>query len=195
MALTYESIANFTIGSHISRIKQRPDGERSDDKTWHFYATEQFQADDWQCTSQVGDKEQIVRTDQPVLFTQAGDVVISLIQGKAVMVSTTNAGRILGNNYLKVDVDPSLVDAAWFIWHFNESSEIQRQRLKATQGSTVVRRLAVNELRHFRVTLPLLARQQTMGKLYLTVREKRYYQQRLAALYEHQILSQLSEMI
>ncbi|MDC9590307.1 hypothetical protein PSI23_13655 [Xenorhabdus sp. XENO-10] len=52
-----------------------------------------------------------------------------------------------------------------------------------------MQRIAVNELKNFTVTLPSLAKQKAMGGMYLAVREKRYYQQRLAVLYEQQILS------
>jgi hypothetical protein len=82
------------------------------------------------------EKEQWVKTHQDVVLAQKGDVVISLIHGKAVRVSTENAGRILGNNYVKVDVDTSRIDAAWFLWHFNESPEGRRQRIQTTQGSS-----------------------------------------------------------
>ncbi|KLG11559.1 hypothetical protein YA49_07385 [Enterobacter cloacae subsp. cloacae] len=190
MARSYKDIAQFTAGSHISRIKQSADGQ-----AFRFYATEQFMVDDWQLAIVSAEKELWVKTQQEIVLTQKGDVVISLIHGKAVRVSAKNAGRILGNNYVKVDVDASQIDATWFLWHFNESPEGRRQRIQATQGSTVVQRIAVNELKNFTVTLPLLAQQKAMGGLYLAAREKRFYQQRIAALSEQQILSLLSGMI
>ena len=151
--------------------------------------------DDWQSGLASAEKEQWVKTHQDVVLAQKGDIVISLIHGKAVRVSADNAGRILGNNYVKVDVDASRIDTAWFLWHFNESLEARRQLIQATQGSTVVQRIALNELKNFTVTLPLLAQQKAMGGLYLAAREKRFYQQRIAALSEQQILSLLSGMI
>ena len=190
MTLSYKDIARFTTGSHISRIQQNEEGH-----AFRFYATEQFLIDDWQSAIVSAEKEHWVRTDQDVVLTQRGDIVISLIHGKAVRVSTENAGRILGNNYVKVDVDDSQINAAWFLWHFNESPEGRRQRIQTTQGSTVVQRIAVNELKNFTVTLPPLAQQNAMGGLYLAAREKRFYQQRIAALSEQQILSLLSGMI
>ena len=190
MLLTYKEIATFTAGSHISRIQQSADG-----LAFRFYATEQFLVDDWQSGLVSAEKEQWVKTHQDVVITQKGDVVISLNHGKAVRVSTKNAGRILGNNYVKVDVDASQIDATWFLWHFNESLEGRRQRIQGTQGSTVVQRIAVNELKNFTVTLPPLAQQKAMGGLYLAAREKRFYQQRIAALSEQQILSLLGGMI
>lgn len=190
MLLTYKEIATFTAGSHISRIQQNADG-----LAFRFYATEQFLLDDWQSGFVSAEKELWVKTHQDVVVTQKEDVVISLNHGKAVRVSAKNAGRILGNNYVKVDVDASQIDATWFLWHFNESPEGRRQRIQATQGSTVVQRIAVNELKNFTVTLPLLAQQKAMGGLYLAAREKRFYQQRIAALSEQQILSLLSGMI
>ena len=190
MTRSYKDIAQFTAGSHISRIQQSADGP-----AFRFYATEQFLVDDWQPAIVSTEKEQWVKTHQDVVITQKGDVVISLIYGKAVRVSTDNAGRILGNNYVKVGVDDSQINAAWFLWHFNESPEGRRQRIQATQGSTVVQRIAVNELKNFTVTLPPLAQQKAMGGLYLAAREKSFYQQRIAALSEQQILSLLSGMI
>ncbi|ELY6247411.1 restriction endonuclease subunit S [Cronobacter universalis] len=190
MLLTYKEIATFTAGSHISRIQQSADGP-----AFRFYATEQFLVDDWLSAFVSAEKEQWVKTHQDVVLTQKGDVVISLIHGKAARVSIDNAGRILGNNYVKVDVDASQIDTAWFLWHFNESPEGRRQRIQATQGSTVVQRIAVNKLKNFTVTLPSLAQQKAMGGLYLAAREKCFYQQRIAALSEQQILSLLSGMI
>ena len=190
MLLTYKEIATFTAGSHISRIQQNSGGP-----AYRFYATEQFLVDDWQSAFVSADKEQWVKTHRDVVLAQKGDVVISLIHGKAARVSVDNAGRILGNNYVKVDVDESQINAAWFLWHFNECPEGRRQRIQTTQGSTVVQRIAVNELKNFIVTLPSLAQQKAMGELYLAAREKRFYQQQIAALSEQQILSLLSGMI
>lgn len=190
MTRSYKDIAHFTAGSHISRIQQHADG-----LAFRFYATEQFLLDDWQSGLVSAEKEQWVKTHQDVVLAQKGDVVISLIHGKAVRVSAENAGRILGNNYVKVDVDDSQINATWFLWHFNESPEGRRQRIQATQGSTVVQRIAVNELKNFTITLPPLAQQKAMGGLYLAAREKRFYQQRIAALSEQQTLSLLSGMI
>lgn len=101
----------------------------------------------------------------------------------------------MGNNYVKVDVDATQLNASWFVWHFNESSEGRRQRAQATQGSTAVQRIAVNELKNFMITLPSLAQQHAMGGLYLAAREKRYYQERIAQLNEQKILKQLSDII
>lgn len=94
-----------------------------------------------------------------------------------------------------MDVDASQIDSAWFIWHLNESPEGRRQRIQTTLGSTVVQRIAANELKNVTVTLPPLAQQKAMGGLYLAAREKRFYPQRIAALSEQQILSLLSGMI
>lgn len=190
MRLAYKDIATFTAGTHISRIQQRADGP-----AFRFYATEQLLVDDWQSSIALAEKEQWVKTHQDVVLAQKGDIVISLIHGKAVRVSAENAGRILGNNYVKVEADASQIDTAWFLWHFNVSPEGRRQRIKTTQGSTVVQRIAVNELKNFTVTLPPLVQQKAMGGLYLAAREKRFYQQRIAALNEQQILSLLSGMI
>lgn len=145
------------------RLAHQPYPESADGSAFRFYATEQFLVDDWQSAIVSAEKEQWVKTHQDVVLAQKGDVVISLIHGKAVRVSTENAGRILGNNYVKVDVDTSRIDAAWFLWHFNESPEGRRQRIQTTCGSTVVQRIAVNELKNFTVTLPPLAQQKTMG--------------------------------
>ncbi|CAI1186296.1 restriction endonuclease subunit S [Serratia fonticola] len=188
--LTYSTIAEFTPGSHISRIKQN-----DSEKAYRFYATWQFLKDSWQHNDSVHDKEQVVRPSQPVLYVQSGDVVISLIHGKAAQVSEQHAGRLLSNNYVRVKVDTQKVDPAWFIWHFNESVESRRQQALATQGSTFVQRLSISELRQFSVPLPPLRRQQAIGGLYLAAIEKRHYQERLATLNEQQILSLLSDII
>ena len=190
MLLTYKEMATFKAGSHISRILQSAGGP-----AFRFYVTEQFLVDDWQSAIASAEKEQWVRTDQDVVLTQHGDIVISLIHGKAVRVSTDNAGRILGNNYVKVAVDDSQINATWFLWHFNESPEGRRQRSQATQGSTVVQRIAVNELKNFTVTIPPLAQQNAMGGLYLATREQRFYQQRISTQSAHQTLTLLSGSI
>lgn len=187
----YSTVASFTPGAHVSRIRQNDEA-----KACRFYATEQFMSDCWQPGNTMnGDKEQVVRPTQAVLSVRTGDVVISLIHGKAAIVSPEHAGRLLSNNYVRVEVDGSKVVPAWFVWHFNESRESRRQQALATQGSTFVLRLSLTEVRQFTATLPPLNKQQAIGGLYLATIEKRHYQERLAALNEQQILSQLSDMI
>lgn len=187
----YSIVASFTPGAHVSRIRQNDQA-----KARRFYATEQFMSDCWQSGNTTnGDKEQVVRPTQAVLSVQTGDVVISLIHGKAAIVSPKHAGRLLSNNYVRVEVDRQKVIPAWFVWHFNESRESRRQQVMATQGSTFVLRLSLTEVRQFTATLPPLNKQKAIGGLYLSTIEKRHYQERLAALNEQQILSQLSDMI
>ncbi|HCD7254654.1 TPA: restriction endonuclease subunit S [Citrobacter farmeri] len=187
----YSIVASFTPGAHVSRIRQNDQA-----KACRFYATEQFMSDCWQLGNTINsDKEQVVRPTQAVLSVQTGDVVISLIHGKAAIVSPQHAGRLLSNNYVRVEVDSQKVIPEWFVWHFNESKESRRQQAMATQGSTCVLRLSLTEVRQFTATLPPLNKQKAIGGLYLATIEKRHYQQRLAALNEQQIMGQLSDMI
>ena len=125
----YSTVASFTPGAHVSRIRQNDEA-----KACRFYATEQFMSDCWQPGNTMsGDKEQVVRPTQAVLSVRTGDVVISLIHRKAAIVSPEHAGRLLSNNYVRVEVDSRKVVPAWFVWHFNESRESRRQQADIPQ--------------------------------------------------------------
>jgi len=187
--IVYSDIANFIPGVNLSRIESEESG-----KEYLFYTAQLHQNDDWQPEVMVSDKEQVVKSSSLLKVTSENDVIINLANAKAVLVKKVHAGRILGNNFVKVELDESRVSPLFWIWHFNESKAIAQQKSSILQGSTVPK-LNLQMVRQFELNLPRLKKQQVIGKLYLHLRMKNYYQYHLMKLKQQYFFAKIENLL
>lgn len=187
--IVYSDIANFIPGVNLSRIAPEESGEE-----YRFYTAQLHQEDDWQPVVPISDKEQVVVSTQNLKVTCANDVVINLANAKAVIVKEAHAGRVMGNNFVRVELDVSRVSPLFWIWHFNESKAVAQQKLFHLQGSTIPK-LSLQMVRQFEMDLPALKKQQEIGGLYLHLRMKSYYQYRLIELKQQSYLTQIENIL
>lgn len=106
-----------------------------------------------------------VRTEDNVTTLHAGDLVFSLISGKAAIVNAEHSGYLLTQNYIRLN--PSeMVDAKYLAYLLNEDADIKRQLTLGQQGSSVMK-FTVKQLSELEFsTLPSLEKQALIGNLY-----------------------------
>lgn len=186
--IVYSDIANFIPGVNLSRIESEKSG-----KEYRFYTAQLHQIDDWQPEVIVSDKEQVVKSTTLLKVTRENDVIINLANAKAVLVKQEHAGRILGNNFVKVELDVTRVSPLFWIWHFNESKAIAQQKSFVLQGSTVPK-LTLQMVRQFELDLPGLKKQQAIGELYLHLKMKDYYEYNLIKLKQQYYFAKIENL-
>lgn len=158
---TLNGYVAFSSGSPQFRIVESlvPDAPR------YIYYSQSDLEDDLvgMRSSNNGNKE--VRTKDRVHTLAAGDVLFSLIAGKAAIVGDGHAGYIYTQNYIKL-MPTSAIEPGFLVYLLNEDRFIRRQFFVGLQGSQVLK-YNLKQLKELRVgSLPALARQRQIGSIY-----------------------------
>lgn len=106
-----------------------------------------------------------IRTSDNVSTLTSGDLVFSLISGKASIVRSFHNGYLLTQNYVKLT--PAItIDAEYLAYMLNEDVEIKRQLQSTSQGS-VTMKFTIRQLSDLSFPVPPpLEKQQMIGELY-----------------------------
>lgn len=119
-----------------------------------------------------------IRTADVVSTLQNGDLIFSLISGKAAIVRPSHSGYLFTQNYVRV-VPEAKVDPSYLAYALNEDDAIRKQLHIGQQGSATMK-YAVKQLAELRIPrLPSVDTQRTIGELY-------FNQLKLTALKKHQ---------
>lgn len=102
---------------------------------------------------------------------QLGDVVINNTTQLAAIVGPTNVGRVLSLNFTRVNFNSSQLDQNYFVYLFNEYTDLQKQKAQQLQGTGTTVRITSKALEHFVIPVIPLAEQQKMGLAYTKVIE------------------------
>lgn len=102
---------------------------------------------------------------------QFGDVVINNTTQLAAIVGPTNVGRVLSLNFTRVNFNSSQLDQNYFVYLFNEYTDLQKQKVQQLQGTGTTVRITSKALEHFVIPVIPLAEQQKMGLAYTKVIE------------------------
>lgn len=107
-----------------------------------------------------------------------GEVVINLMKSSAVIVSSENEGKVLSTNFLKVDFLNDSLDKRYFIYLFNENSQISKQKNREIQGLTLNSSLSIQSIERLRIPLLKRNEQELIGLSYMQmlVVKKNYLQ-------------------
>lgn len=118
-------------------------------------------------------------------------VLISLTTNKAVIVSQAHEGHLLTSNYIWVDYDNSKIDPYYFCYVYNESEEVRKQIAMNEQGSSLVSRLSLQQLRKFELFCPSLEEQLPSERFTYFSKKENYYNQKklLEKLAVHALLN------
>lgn len=100
------------------------------------------------------------------LALKEGDVVISNPMQLATIVGKENAGRVLPLNFTKVEFVDGNIDKRYFIYIFNEFSDIKRQKEREMQGNGKILRIPIKSLQQLEMPVISLSEQKKMGKAY-----------------------------
>ena len=94
-----------------------------------------------------------------------GDIVISNIQQKAVMIGKSNAGKVIPLNFTKVEFKKKTLDKNYFLYLFNSNKSIQRQKEREQQGN-VLQKLSTKALGELKIPVIPLEKQNKIGEAY-----------------------------
>lgn len=94
-----------------------------------------------------------------------GDIVISNIQQKAVMIGKSNAGKVIPLNFTKVEFKKKTLDKNYFLYLFNSNKSIQRQKEREQQGN-VLQKLSTKALGDLKIPVIPLGKQKKIGEAY-----------------------------
>lgn len=170
-----EELAHFTGGSLQVRLDTT---SWEDARDYILYNQQHHQLDGYEVIEEVIEEvidSRTVTTDREVTLLEEGDLLFSLLSGKAVLVRAEHAGLLYTQNYIKIEPNAKL-DKVFLLYLINESSAIRRQFYQSLQGSEVMK-YTVKQLKSLQLgALPPLDSQQKLGKIYLdglVLRQKR----------------------
>ena len=160
--IALSALAAFISGSPQFRIRESLDAAAPR----YVYYGQSDLMDDLMSVRSVQSDSKEVRTKDEVHTLSCGDVLFSLITGKAAMVQQIHAGYLYTQNYIKL-LPNSTMDAGFLVYLLNENSFIRKQFFIGLQGSQVLK-YTLQQLKEVRIEkLPPLDRQRRIGELYL----------------------------
>lgn len=130
----------------------------------------------------------------PQSTLEAGDVVINTSNYLATIVDRLNQGKTITTNFLRVAFLNENLDRAYFMYLFNESMFLQQQKVRDSQGSTVVK-LSAKAIEAMQFPLPPIHKQQQLGQSYLKLLLLKKQLSQLSKSYSDLTLSLLENSI
>lgn len=133
---------------------------------YYFYAQSDIEEDLTGLSAKVANRRQI-KTFDAVNTVLTGDVVFSLISGKAAMVQAVHSGYLFTQNY--VVLIPSVrIDSRYLVYMLNENREVGRQLQSGKQGSATFK-YTIRQLSALMIPcLPPKEKQGVIGELYFS---------------------------
>lgn len=114
----------------------------------------------------VDEEPKVIRTADTVSTVKTGDIIFSLISGKAAIVSAAHEGYLFTQNFVRVTIQKKL-NSEYVVYLLNEEPDIQRQLKRELQGS-VVMKYSMKQLRELTITsLPDIEKQAIIGSIYI----------------------------
>ena len=177
----------FHNGSLINRLETV---EASQGITLPIYDQRMMEFDDgvFQPTT-YQPKQVTLSTTHQAKMIHAGDIVINMMTSECVIVSQQHHESILPYNYTHIEIDTARIDANYFVYWMNASSQAKSQLNQFKQGGSLVKKLTLNQLKQLKMTLPPLEQQQRIGKLNERRRHLKYLQAKRTYLMD-QLLSE-----
>ena len=168
--LQMAEIAELNSGTPQFRIKE---SLNADAPTYFFFGQSEMEDDLTGVETHGGSGKQI-RTSDNVGTLESGDLVFSLISGKATIVRSSHSGYLFTQNYVRLAPAPQ-VDAGYLAYMLNEDVDIKHQLQTTSQGSVTLK-FTIRQLSDLLFPIPpSIERQRVIGELY-------FNQLRLAAL-------------
>lgn len=148
-------LLSFTAGVNPTRIAKQ------NQESLRFYDQASFESDLYQKSFTIITDEH----NENSLSLVAGDVVISSPLRLATIVGTDNEGKFLTLNFIKVNMDKRL-DKFYFLYLFNQSRGVKRQKERELQGTGASLRIPVKSLERIHIPLPSIEEQKKIGQAY-----------------------------
>jgi restriction endonuclease S subunit len=178
-----EDVVTVKIGKNLSR------GSEKDDVTLVAYSYDDLQND---LDGFYLESKTSTSHDEGYL-SNAGEVVFSFVSSKAGIVSNTNQGKIINQNFAKLIIEHERLDSRYLCYALNESSSMKKQMAISMQGSTVPK-LTPSILKELEIKLPTLEKQRTIGKAYFYLKKQQALVKKQAELEEQLYLEILRKL-
>lgn len=161
MNMWLENLVKFQVGSPQFRIKESVADAAT---TYKFYSQNDLEEDLTGVELATEEAKQIATTDEVTTVT-LGDLVFSLISGRAAIVRKEHDGYLYTQNYVVIEPGTE-VDSKYLVYLLNEDREVAHQFWLGLQGSMVMK-YTVKQLRELKIKrLPNLDKQQAIGDIY-----------------------------
>ncbi|MCY9514054.1 restriction endonuclease subunit S [Paenibacillus apiarius] len=183
-----EDIITVKIGRNLSR------GSEKNDQTLIAYSFEDLINDldglflDSQASSYSGNPNY-----NEGYLSRVGDVIFSFVSSKAGIVSDSNQGKIINQNFAKLIIEHDQLDSSYLCYALNESYSMKKQMAMSMQGSTVPK-LTPAILKDLEIKLPSIGKQRTIGKAYFFLRKRHALAKKQAELEEQLYLEVLNQL-
>lgn len=139
------------------------------------------------------EKKQI-RTKDDVRTLNNGDVVFSLISGKAAIVRKEHEGYLFTQNYIRL-VLPKEIDSKYLVFLLNEDNSIKKQFQMSLQGSAVLKH-TIKQIRDIYLPkMPELNKQKIIGNLYLKQLKLNKLKQRVSELETEILIEEMKGVV
>ncbi|MFV0498528.1 MAG: restriction endonuclease subunit S [Bacilli bacterium] len=154
-------IAKLSRGVNTTRFRSNnEDGVELYDQQSFNYDSEFYEEHNVVSNKQIEDDK----------YLNKGDIVISNLTQKAVIVSSTNQGKIITANFTKVELKINL-NKGYFIYLYNNSSNVQKQKQQNTLDSGVIQILNNKSMENIEIDIVDEELQEQIGVAYLTTRK------------------------
>lgn len=142
-------------------------------------------------SSDVDNKQ--VRTNDKVSTLSTGDVLFSLITGKATVVRKEHEGYLYTQNYVKL-LHAEDIDSKFLVYLMNESKAIRKQLMIGLQGSLVLK-YTLTQLRDLEIKkIPSIDKQKIIGQVYFNQLRLKALRNRVTELEAKIRLAELEEV-
>lgn len=178
----------------VPGINQSRAATQLESKTIKFYDQDSFNQD--YHYKEVNMDEDLFNTSKSDnLSLDKGSVVISNSLNLATLVGESNVNKVLSLNFTKVEFNKKELDKRYFLYLFNVSKEIQRQKERKLQGSGLVLRIPIKTLEDLDIPLIPLEEQKKIGQIYSEVLKLQGKLSRYSNLIEKMTHSILEESV
>lgn len=131
-------------------------------------------------------------------IVQTGEIVISNALKLAAIVSPENNGKRLTNNFIRASVLTDSVDPLdnyYFLYLFNESRQLAKQKERELQGIAGVQRIPVSAYESMLLPIVSKEEQQKIGKVYIETKKVKQQLQHYAKTIEDFSFSIIDQQI
>jgi len=181
-------IAELNSGTPQFRIKESLD---IDAPVYFFFGQPEMETDLTGEENQSRNRKQIQTSDK-VDTLKSGDLVFSLISGKATIVSSSHNGYLCTQNYVIIAPTPT-IDKKYLVYMLNENADIKHQLETGQQGSVTLK-FTIRQLSDLIFPFPPpIEKQRVIGKLYFNQLKLVTLKKRVTELETKLLLEKLKE--
>lgn len=181
-----ERIVEMNVGQNVTRLRNSPMQQLK------MYSNEDLQHD--LCVKETDlAAENYNVTDDDKFIIHTGDILYNLINAMAVIVSRTNDGKVINQNFVKLAIKNNKIDSKYLCYILNESESIKRQKYILMQGS-VTPKITPAILRDLEINLPELTRQKIIGRYYFNLNRYCWLQDKRIKILQKVSISTLNDL-